>query len=106
MEMRACYATRCTHGADNGALLDPIADFHVDSREVAVHRHESETVIDEERVAIEEEVADIDDDAGSRRLDRRAGACGNVHSGMRISRLIVEYSPRAERIGTLARNRR
>ena len=58
--------------------------------EMTVHRHQAVAVIDEQRVAVEEEIAGFDHRACRGRANRRACGGGDVHAGMRIARLAVE----------------
>src|SRR5512138_1547737 len=99
MQMRTGHASGRTYRAERIACLDAIAGFHIDTIEMAVHGHEPCAVVDEDGVAVEEELADLDDVAGSGRADRRAFAGGDVHTGMRSARLSVEETARAVRIG-------
>ena len=46
---------------------------------------ETFTVIHENGVAVEEEIADVDDPAVRRRNDRRTDRGGNIHPGVRIA---------------------
>ena len=55
----------------------------------------SAAVIEDHRVAVEEEVARVDHASIGGGPHRRAGVGGDVHAPVRIARLVVEYAPRA-----------
>ena len=69
--------------ADHRARRDALARVHADCAQVAVHGDETRAVIEDHRVAVEEEVARIDDAAIRRRVHRRAGVGGDVHAAVR-----------------------
>ena len=103
MQVRPGDATGGAHGADRLAGGDVLSRLHVDPAQVAVHRHQPRTVVEDHRVAVEEIVADVGDLCRSRRLDRRAGRGGDVHAGVRTARLVVEEA--AQAVGTRALSR-
>lgn len=60
--------------ADQIAGREMIADLHLDLVEMAVHRYQAVAVIDEQRVAVQEEGAGLDHRTGGGRADRRAAS--------------------------------
>ena len=91
--MRSGDATRRTYFSDQLTRFNFIAELHIDAAQVAVHRDEPETVIDVERVAVEEELAGFDDFAGGGGANRSARGRRDVHAGMWIAGLTVEDAP-------------
>src|SRR5688500_2701947 len=104
--MRTGDAACCADGPDASAWRQLIAGFHVDAIQMAVHRDEARAVIDEDRVAVEEELAHLNHFAGSGRDDRSSFRGRDVHAGMGLAWLAIEEPARAERIGTRSRHRR
>ncbi len=93
MQVRACHATCRAYFPDDLARLHDVPWLHVDGAHVAIHRDEPFTVIEKHRVAIEEVVACVDDAAVRGSFDRGTGWARDVHAGVRVARLIVEYAP-------------
>ena len=60
MQVRTRHSAGRADGPQQIASCEPVADFHFDLFEMAVHRHEAVAVIDEQRVAVEEKVARLD----------------------------------------------
>ena len=85
---------------------DVLALMHRDRGQVAVHGDQTLAVVDQHRVAVEEIIAGIDDPPGGGGVHRRAAAGRDVHAGVRVARLVVEYAPRAEGTGADPRDRR
>jgi len=54
-------------------------------------------MINEYRLAVEEEVADFDHSTGCRREDGCTDWRGDVHARVRVTRLIIEDSSQSER---------
>ena len=72
------------------ALFHPIADLHVEPRQVQEVAAHAMAVVEQQRAAGEVEVRRRErHHAGGRRLDRRAGRRGDVHAGMRRFRRAV-----------------
>jgi len=72
---------------------------------VAVHRQQPLSVIDDHGIAIEEVVAGVDHGTLSSCMDRRADGCCDIHAGVRIARLAIEYPAQAKGAGAHARYR-
>ena len=58
------------------AFLHHITRLHVDAAQVAVHREHALAVVDEHRIAVEEEVPGLNDATRRRIANRRAGRRG------------------------------
>ena len=86
VQVRSGHASGRAHQSEDRTCRHRVARFHVDAAQVAVHRHDAVTVVDEYRVAVEEEVAGLDHASGRGAQDRRAGGGGDVHAAVRIAR--------------------
>ena len=82
--------------ADAFPFFDRLPGLYVGAREMHVSRDQPLPVVDEDCVAVEELIASISDDTGGRRLDRGAGADGDIEPGMRVAWLAVEDTAQAE----------
>ena len=102
MQVRSRDAARRADESKHFARVDLVAALHVDAAQVAVHRHDPRAVVDEHRVAVEEEIALVEDAARGRCPDRRAGGRRDVHARVRIARLAVEEPPESETARALA----
>ena len=91
MKMIACGKPRLARLADDLALGDVVADLHVDRAQVAVEREEAEAVVEDDRVAVDAEIAGERDHTAVGRLDRiilrRGEVVAEVIGG--IDRLLV-----------------
>jgi len=95
--MRAGDPPGCAHFAQLVAGLDHRARLHIDLVQVAVQRHETLSVVNENRLAIEKIIAGVDHHTRRRRNDRRARGGGDVHAGVRVARLIIEHASQTKR---------
>src|SRR5579875_3910912 len=96
VQVRAGDAAGLADLADDLSGPDALARLHVDRAQVAIHRDEPFAVVDEDRIAAEEEVAGVDHAATGRRADGGADRSGDVHAAVRRARLAVEGTARAE----------
>jgi len=94
--MRAGDPPGCTHFAQLVAGLDHRARLHIDLVQVAVQRHETLSVVNENRFAIEKIIAGVDHHARCRRKDGCARGRGDVHAGVRVTCLIIEHASQTE----------
>src|SRR5262245_46650757 len=76
------------------AHLIPFPD--VETREMRQRREHAETVVDDDGVAGEIEIARADHAPGIRRLDRRAARAQKVGAAVRTARFAVEDAAGAE----------
>jgi len=106
VQVRAGHTSRGTDFTELVACCDFLTHLRIDAAQVTVHRHESTTVIDDHRAAIEKIIACIDDRAWRRRDDVRADGSGDIHPGVRIAGLVVEDSSQAKRTGAWPFDRR
>ena len=88
--MRTRHSARSTYGTDSLAFIDEVPVLGADFAQMAVHRYESLTVIENNRVAVEEEIAGCGDDAILGCDNRLALGRGDVHSFVRGARLVIE----------------
>jgi hypothetical protein len=105
VQVRSGDPPGCAHQADRFPRRDFLAGFHIDAAQVTVHGDDALAVVEEHRVAVEEEVTDLEDAARRRRLNRRTRGGRNVHPTVWISGLAVEEPPQAETARALARHR-
>src|SRR5271163_1123348 len=96
MQMGTGRAPRHPDGADAGARLQMLAGYDVDGAEMAVHADQPTAVVDEYRIAVEEELARIDHCAGYRYLHGGAAGRRDIHAAVRIAGFAVEDAARAE----------
>jgi len=97
VQVRPRHAARRTHLADLVSGFHFRSRRHTDVTQVAVKGHETLTMINEYRLAVEEEVADFDHSTGCRREDGCTDWRGDVHARVRVTRLIIEDSSQSER---------
>src|SRR5579872_3087807 len=90
MQVRPRDPSGRTNLAEDLAGLDPRTALHVDLAHVTVHRDEPFTVIDDDHIAGEEEVAGLDDPAIGGGVNGRAGGRRDIHASVRTARLVVE----------------
>jgi hypothetical protein len=83
-----------------------VAGLHIDAAQVAIHRHEALAVIDEDGLAVEEEIARFQHAPGGGIFDRGTRRGRNVHARVRVARLAIEDPAQSERARTAARHRR
>src|SRR5262245_18220907 len=93
--MRTGHPTRRANLADHLSRLDALAALHADGAQVAVHGHQPFAVIEKHSVAVEEEITGIEHAAIGRCPYGGPRGPGDIHTGMRVARLDVEYTPEA-----------
>jgi len=90
MQMRSGHATCRSDRPDRFTHREWLAFFNTDLAQVAVHRNKTLSMIDDDSVAVEEEVAGCSDDSGARRDHWRACVGSDIHAGMRRAWLVIE----------------
>src|SRR5579863_476527 len=96
MQMGTGRAPRHPDGADAGARLQMLAGCDVDGAEMTVHADQPAAMVDEYRIAVEEELARVDHRAGDGYPHRGAAGRRDVHPAVRIAGFAVENASRAE----------
>src|SRR6185295_5511029 len=96
MQVRACYSPGRSHLSKHIPSFDHLPGLHADLAQVAVHRDESGSMIDEHRATVEEILTRVDNGPGGRRMNSSSGICSDVHAAVWIARLVVELASQAE----------
>jgi hypothetical protein len=60
MQMRPGHPARCPDFAEHVTTLQVVADLHANLTEMAVHRDQALTVVDDHRISAEEEVRSVE----------------------------------------------
>src|SRR5579871_1993049 len=87
---------RSGHSPGRADLAEHLAGPHVraalytDRAQMAVHGDESSTVIEDHRVAVEEEISGVEHTAIGGGVHRRSGGRCDIHAAVGIARLVVE----------------
>jgi len=100
MQVRSSHSAGLPDFAYPGTPVDLITQFDAGRAEMTIHSDKALAMIDDDRIAIEEIVANRCHFASSRRNDGGAGRGGDIHTAMGIAGLIIEDAPRAEGTGT------
>src|SRR5688500_20354823 len=95
--MRAGDAPGRADQAELRTRTDLVARLHVGAAQVTVHRDHALAMVDEYRLAVEEEVAGVEHAAAGRVENRRPSRGGDIHPAVRAARLAVEEPPQPER---------
>ena len=100
MQMRAGHASGGAHFADarNGRYL--VSDGNFDHAQMRVERKKASPVVEDNGIAREKIISDIDDCRRTGSHDRRAFECRNVHAVVGIARLAIEEATLSISIGT------
>src|SRR5262249_20919145 len=93
VQVRTRDAARGPDLAEQRSGLQVLPGTHVDLAEVTVPVDQARAVTEYHRVAVEEVVAGVDHHTVSGGPDRCAGLGGDIHSRVRVPRLIVEDTP-------------
>src|SRR5688572_5825373 len=78
MQMVAAGESGHAAAADLLSLVDSLPDLDVDGRQMSVQRLHAKTMVDDDAVAVDTEVAGMHDHAALRGGDRRLGSDGQV----------------------------
>src|SRR5580658_1146110 len=96
MQMGTGRAPRHPDGADAGTRVEMLAGRDVDGAEMAVHADQPAAVVDEYRIAVEEELTRVDDRAGGGCSHGSAARRRDVLAAVRVAGFAVEGAARAE----------
>jgi len=97
MKVRSCYPAGLPYCTQLLVPGDRISLFHIDPAHMAVHGHESATMVEKNCFTVKVKVSCERDFRGGRRFDRGTGSRRYVQPAVRIARLIVEYSTAPKR---------